>query len=96
MNLKPIGVRSAGYAELSGLSPAYFGVVMATGIVPFAAYLLGMPVIGGALLVFKGVVYLVRWLFTLLRLLRYQCRFFDDLIDHLRGPGFSNCFFIYD
>jgi tellurite resistance protein TehA-like permease len=28
---------------LAGLSPAYFGMVMATGIVSIAAYLLGLP-----------------------------------------------------
>lgn len=75
-------------AELSGLSPAYFGMVMATGIVSLAAYLLGMPVIAGVLFLLNGVVYVGLWLLTLLRIVRYPRRIFDDLVDHLRGPGF--------
>ncbi len=30
-------------AELGGMSPAYFGMVMATGVVSLAAHLLAMP-----------------------------------------------------
>lgn len=75
-------------AELSGLSPAYFGMVMATGIVSLAAYLLAMPVVAHALFLFNVGAYVVLWLLTLLRLVRYPQRVFDDLIDHLRGPGF--------
>lgn len=75
-------------AELSGLSPAYFGMVMATGIVSLAADLLGMSVIAGALFLLNGVLYVGLWLLTLLRIVRYPRRVFADLIDHLRGPGF--------
>jgi tellurite resistance protein TehA-like permease len=75
-------------AELAGLSPAYFGMVMATGIVSIAAHLLGMPDIAQALFRLNLVVYAVLWLLTVLRMVRYPRRFFGDMIDHLRGPGF--------
>lgn len=76
------------FAQLAGLSPAYFGMVMATGIVSLATHLMGMQAVASALFVLNCVVYVVLWLLTLLRMVRYPRRFFGDLIDHLRGPGF--------
>jgi tellurite resistance protein TehA-like permease len=73
---------------LAGLSPAYFGMVMATGIVSLAAYLLAMPGIAQTLFVFNVAVYAVLWLLTVLRAVRFPRRFFGDMVDHLRGPGF--------
>jgi tellurite resistance protein TehA-like permease len=75
-------------SELSGLSPAYFGMVMATGIVSLAAYRLAMPAAGRALFLLNIVVYAVLWILTIVRLARYPRRFFGDMVDHLRGPGF--------
>ena len=83
---KPLGGRLL--ADLAGLSPAYFGMVMATGIVSLAAHLLAMPRIAQALFQLNVVVYAVLWLLTLLRMVRYPRRFFGDMVDHLRGPGF--------
>ncbi len=74
--------------QLAGMSPAYFGMVMATGIVSLAAHLLGMPAIAKALFLLNIVAYAVLWLLTVLRMVRYPGRFFGDMIDHLRGPGF--------
>ena len=78
-------------AELPGLadfSPAYFGMVMATGIVSLAAHMLGWPAIAKALFMLNIVAYAVLWCLTLMRLLRFTRRFFADMADHLRGPGF--------
>jgi len=75
-------------AGLADLSPAYFGMVMATGIVSIAAHLLRMPRIAGALFQLNIVAYAVLWLLTVLRVVSYPRRFFGDMIDHLRGPGF--------
>jgi len=75
-------------AELAGMSPAYFGMVMATGIVSIGAHLLAMPRIAQALFRFNIAVYAVLWLLTLLRALCHPRRFFGDMTDHLRGPGF--------
>jgi tellurite resistance protein TehA-like permease len=77
-----------GSAELSGLSPAYFGMVMATGITSLAAHLLAMQHVARALFLLNCAVYVVLWALTILRIARYPRRFMDDLIDHLRGPGF--------
>ena len=74
--------------ELAGMSPAYFGMVMATGIVSLAAHMLGMPRIAQALFELNVAVYAVLWSLTLLRMTRFPQRFFGDMIDHLRGPGF--------
>jgi tellurite resistance protein TehA-like permease len=75
-------------AELAELSPAYFGMVMATGIVSIAAHLLGMQAVASVLFLLNVVLYSVLWLLTVLRMLRYPRRFFGDMVDHLRGPGF--------
>lgn len=75
-------------AGLDGLSPAYFGMVMATGIVSLAAHLLGWPVLARALFALNLAAYAVLWLLTLLRAVRYPGQFFADMVDHLRGPGF--------
>lgn len=76
------------FNHLAGLSPAYFGMVMATGIVSLAADLLGMPFLAKVLFQLNIAVYAVLWLLTLLRVARYPSRFFGDMVDHLRGPGF--------
>jgi tellurite resistance protein TehA-like permease len=83
---EPLGGRLR--AELADLSPAYFGMVMATGIVSLAAYLLVMPGIAHALFRLNIVAYAVLWILTVLRAVRFPHRFFSDMVDHLRGPGF--------
>ena len=75
-------------ASLADLSPAYFGLVMATGIISLAAHLLAMPRLAQGLFRLNVAVYAVLWLLTVLRVARYPHRFFGDMIDHLRGPGF--------
>lgn len=75
-------------ASLEGLSPAYFGMVMATGIVSLAAHLLAMPRIAQALFILNIALYAVLWLLTVLRMIHHARSFFGDLADHLRGPGF--------
>ncbi len=76
------------FAELARLSPAYFGMVMATGIVSLAAHLLGWTVLAAGLFWLNLAAYAVLWVLTLLRAVLYPRRFFGDMIDHLRGPGF--------
>ena len=73
---------------LAGMSPANFGMVMATGIVSLAAHMLGHPMVAQGLFVLNIVLFVVLWLLTVLRALRHTRHFFHDLTDHLRGPGF--------
>ncbi|MBZ0159918.1 MAG: tellurite resistance/C4-dicarboxylate transporter family protein, partial [bacterium] len=80
----PAAVRIA----IKGLHPAYFGLVMATGIISIAARLQGMEVIGEALLWLNVIAFAVLWLLTGLRIVRFPRRFTADLLNHSRGPGF--------
>jgi len=75
-------------AGLRDLSPAYFALVMATGIVSIAADQLGFEPLAVALFAVNVAAYVVLWVLTALRLARWRRRLLDDLTDHLRGPGF--------
>jgi tellurite resistance protein TehA-like permease len=72
----------------ANLFPAYFALVMATGIVSIASFLLGMPPLAWTLLVINILAYAVLWLLTLIRLFGYFPRIIADLNSHARGPGF--------
>ncbi len=71
-----------------GLSPAYFALVMATGIVSIASERAGLRAIAAVLLWLNVAQYLFLWIFTSWRLLRYRQALLDDLMDHQSGPGF--------
>ena len=73
---------------LAGLTPASFGIVMATGIVSLASARLGFTSIGRALFALNIGLYPVIWSLVLLRFLRHRRRLLADLTDHARGPGF--------
>ena len=73
---------------LAGLHPAYFALVMATGIVSIASQLLGVPVVPGALFALNLVFYPVLWALTLVRVSRHRARFLADLSHHGRAVGF--------
>jgi tellurite resistance protein TehA-like permease len=70
------------------LQPAYFALVMATGIVAIAAYMEGMVLLAKGLTWFNGVAFIVLWVLTLSRIAVYPRFFWNDLIDHTRGVGF--------
>ena len=70
------------------LFPGYFALVMATGIISIACFLLGMKTISLVLLVINIVAYVVLCLLLLIRLLFFFSRVTTDLGDHVRGPGF--------
>lgn len=71
-----------------GLSPAYFALVMATGIVSVDAHLLGLPRVAMALFVLNLAAYLAIGALTVLRAAWYPRELWRDLVDHQRGPGF--------
>ena len=68
--------------------PVYFSMVMATGIVSIAAYLNGIPVFPIALLWLNAVLYIVFWLFLIIRIASDSKRLFGELTDFKLGPGF--------
>ena len=70
------------------LFPGYFALVMATGIVSIAAFLLEMVFIAQALLVVNIIAYAILWLLMLWRLFVYFPRVVTDIKSYARGPGF--------
>ena len=70
------------------LPPAYFALVMATGIVSIAAQDFQLPVLAVGLFVFNLVAYAVLTALTALRAIRYSRLFFADMTNHRIGPGF--------
>lgn len=80
--------RGALALDLEDLSPAYFGLVMATGIVSLAAFMMEYPDIAIALFYLNIVQYAVLCLLYALRAWHYPRRFFSDMVAHLSGPGY--------
>ncbi|HKO60388.1 MAG TPA: tellurite resistance/C4-dicarboxylate transporter family protein [Pyrinomonadaceae bacterium] len=72
----------------SNLFPGYFALVMATGIISIATYLLGMTPIAWTLLVINLIAYSVLGLLLIIRVIGFFPRVKADLGDHARGPGF--------
>ena len=70
------------------LSPAYFAMVMATGIVSWSAQMLGMPRLAAALFALNAVAYVTIWALHLLRIRWFGRVVLHDLTDHQRAPGF--------
>ena len=74
--------------SLADLSPAYFGLVMATGIVSLAASMMEHPSLALALFHLNVGQFAVLSLLYGLRAWRYPRRFFGDMCAHLTGPGY--------
>ena len=74
--------------SLSGLSPTYFAMVMATGIVSVALRLEGFATAALALFWLNLVFYAALWILYLARLYLAPVRFLADLSDHNRAVGF--------
>lgn len=70
------------------LFPGYFALVMATGIISVACFLLGMKTIALALLVINIAAYVFLCALLAFRLLFFFSRVKADINDHVRGPGF--------
>lgn len=74
--------------SLATLPPAYFAMVMATGIVSIAAHALNMRWIGLGLFWLNLALYVGLWLLTFARIFWHRDRFLADLSDHNRSVGF--------
>lgn len=70
------------------LPPAYFALVMATGIVSIAARLEDMPQIAWWLFIANVIFYVVLWILTLIRISLNSSNLIADLTSHERGHGF--------
>jgi tellurite resistance protein TehA-like permease len=72
----------------ANLFPGYFALVMATGIISIAAFLLEMRTVALLLLIVNALAYGILLLLLLLRLTLFFSRVRSDIADHVRGPGF--------
>lgn len=70
------------------LHPSYCAMMMVTGIVSIAAYLLSMVAPAWVLFGLGLIAYAVLWILTLARLLWYLPSALFDLTDYTLGPGF--------
>ncbi|MBK5213854.1 MAG: tellurite resistance/C4-dicarboxylate transporter family protein [Flavobacteriaceae bacterium] len=73
---------------IKDLSPSYFALVMATGIVSIASDILGMPLIAMGLFWLNILAYVILCIAFSLRYILFKKEFLGDLFDHARGPGF--------
>ncbi|MGB6105813.1 MAG: tellurite resistance/C4-dicarboxylate transporter family protein [Pusillimonas sp.] len=83
--LPPAGSQAQG---LAAMSPANFGMVMATGIVSLAAHMLGHGRLAYGLFLLNNLLFGVLIVLTLLRAVCHLRPLLADMADHLRGPGF--------
>ena len=70
------------------LSPAYFGMAMATGIVAIACHLLGLGWLAVVLFPISVAVFAALTALNLWRVVAFTPEFLRDLVDHRKGPGF--------
>ncbi len=75
-------------AGLAGLHPAYFALVMATGIVSIASELVGVHEVAVALFAVNLGFYPLLWILTIARLVKHRDRVRADLSHHGRAVGF--------
>jgi tellurite resistance protein TehA-like permease len=73
---------------LAAMHPAYFALVMATGIVSIACQLLGFRGFAIVLLVLNVGFFAALWILTLLRFARFRDLMIADLFHHGRAVGF--------
>lgn len=73
---------------LAGMHPAYFALVMATGIVSLASEMFGLHTIAVALLLLNLGFYPLLWLLTTIRVVRHWQHVRADFLDHRRAVGF--------
>lgn len=68
--------------------PAYFAMVMATGIVSIALYLYRFFSLSDFLFYFNILAYIGLWIISAYRIMFHSDRYLADIGDHARGPGF--------
>lgn len=75
-------------SRLAGMHPAYFALVMATGIVSLACELLGPHVLAVALFAVNLAAYPILWVLLIARVIRHGDRVRADFSHHGRAVGF--------
>jgi tellurite resistance protein TehA-like permease len=73
---------------LAEMHPAYFALVMATGIVSLAAQLLGYRPVAVGLFALNAIFYVVLVVLAVARVVKHRDRVLADLLHHGRSVGF--------
>ena len=73
---------------IENLPPAYFAMVMATGIVSIASEFVGFQLLPVGLLWLNVVFYVCLWMLTIARIICHSDRFIGDIGDFNRGFGY--------
>jgi tellurite resistance protein TehA-like permease len=81
----PMPARSG---DLANMHPAYFALVMATGIVSIACELCGPQIVAKGLFALNIAFYAGMWALTVMRIVRHRDRVLADLLHHGRSVGF--------
>src|SRR5699024_10948589 len=74
--------------SLANLSPANFGMAMATGIISVAALHFGFYLLAEILFYLNNFLFFTICILTFLRLCKYPKVFWTDLTSHANGLGF--------
>lgn len=74
--------------KIEKLFPAYFAMVMTSGVLSIAAFVQGYTSLAYSLLWINIVIYTVLSLFTIARLCFFFPQFSADITGHAKGPGF--------
>jgi tellurite resistance protein TehA-like permease len=78
-----------GFGEgLSAMHPAYFALVMATGVISIACHLLGLPILARSLFTLNIGCYAAVWALSIVRSVRYREHVIADFYHHGRSVGF--------
>lgn len=83
------GFRGVFFDALERLSPGYFALVMATGIVSVGLYLVGFEALSTALLWIAAVSYVVLWVLYVWRAISHR----QAMLHDLRGPELAFAYF---
>ena len=75
-------------ARLAAMHPAYFALVMATGIVSLACHMMALPLPAKGLFALNFAFYPALWILTLVRVVRHRAQVVADLRHHGRSVGF--------
>lgn len=86
--LRPVPMPAYVMARIETMHPAYFALVMATGIVAIACHLHGLNELAQVLGLLNVVMYPVLWLLFLVRLIKFPRRVLSDCMSHQRATGY--------
>jgi len=76
------------YSALKNLSPAYFTLVMGTGVISISAEMLHLTLLASVLLGLNIAFYSILWIMNIGRILRYPAEMFADFANVQKGSGF--------